>query len=122
MEKKTSSKKKEAGKMEEAPVVSTVAQDGNASGTKKKINLQKPAGTRDFLPDEMYKRNYLSGIIKSQFESSVPRVSIQLSSSEAMKIRSEKIINHIRTDPRTVKKDPVLYAKTGFTTICRFYY
>ena len=34
MEKKTSSKKKEAGKMEERPF-STVAQDGNASGTKK---------------------------------------------------------------------------------------
>ncbi len=121
MEKKTQAKK---------PEKSADSQNTDQAEIMPKINLQKPAGTRDFLPEEMIKRKYLSEIIRTHFES-FGFQEVLIPTFEFFKlyeIRSgEKIINDIFTfmDPpkHRDEKDPVLYAlRPEFTApICRFY-
>ena len=84
---------------------------------KKKLNLQKPSGTIDFLPEEMEKRRWLVRIIEDLFKKfGLEQIEIPMYDFfELYKIRSgEKIINDIFTfyDPpkHRAEENPPLYA------------
>ncbi len=97
---------------------------------KKKVNLQKPSGTMDFLPEEMSKRIWLNQKIQESFSRyGLEQIDIPMYDFfELYKKRSgEKIINDIFTfyDPpkHRAEENPALYAlRPEFTApLVRFY-
>ncbi len=84
---------------------------------KKKLNLQKPSGTIDFLPEDMDKRRWLTRVIEDLFQQyGIQQIMIPIYDFyELYEVRSgEKIINDIFTfyDPpkHRAAEDPALYA------------
>jgi histidyl-tRNA synthetase len=95
----------------------------------KKINLQKPSGTIDFLPEEMDKRRWIIRKIEDYFQQfGYQQINIPIYDFYNLyKVKSgEKIINDIFTfyDPpkHRAEVDPELYAlRPEYTApVCRF--
>jgi hypothetical protein len=110
--------------MTDAPVEPTI------ETTKKKVNLLKPTGTNDFLPEDMDKRRWLTRIIEDHFltygyqQIMIPTYDF----FELYRIRSgEKIINDIFTfmDPPSHRSEtdaPIFALRPEFTApLVRFY-